>query len=213
MITKQFSALGYDVRMIGSLEDEIIVWTHGFSESVDGCIVADVSGTDWNRDFSPWPAEALDRRSEAFSGGADDYLKILTETLMPQGEQLWPNVKKRIIAGYSLAGLFALYAATRVDVFDGVACGSGSMWYPNWTSYLGEHPIRIKAAAFSLGDREPMGKNRAFAAVGTCTENVVECLRRQGVSVEFRWESGGHFTDPQGRRKRCIIAAMKGVSL
>lgn len=34
------------------------------------------------------------------------------------------------IAGYSLAGLFALYALYKTDVFTRVASMSGSLWFP-----------------------------------------------------------------------------------
>ena len=41
-----------------------------------------------------------------------------------------------VIAGYSLAGLFALWAAWNSGYFRRVASVSGSLWYPGFTDYI-----------------------------------------------------------------------------
>ena len=70
-----------------------------------------VSGLDWNRDMAPWDGPAAFKQGEPFTGGADDYLRLLVEEIIPRAEKELPGPPAwRGIAGYSLAGLFALYA-------------------------------------------------------------------------------------------------------
>lgn len=46
-----------------------------------------ISGEDWNRDLTPWPAEGVFKRGENFGGKADAYLALLTETIIPRTEE------------------------------------------------------------------------------------------------------------------------------
>ena len=96
-----------------------VFWLHTFpgegekiwEQSKKQCVLICVTGIDWNRDLSPWRAEKVFDDGEDFGGGAGVYLKCLKERLVPaaEGELSWP-VKCRGIAGYSMAGLFAVYA-------------------------------------------------------------------------------------------------------
>ena len=76
----------------------------------------------WNRDLSPWPAPAVFGK-EGFGNGAADMLNEVLKICTNQE-------KTYFIGGYSLAGLFALWAAYQTDVFKGVAAASPSMWFP-----------------------------------------------------------------------------------
>ena len=40
------------------------------------------------------------------------------------------------IGGYSLAGLFSLWAAYQTDVFSGFAAASPSVWFPGFIEYM-----------------------------------------------------------------------------
>ena len=84
-------------------------------------ILAALNGFDWNRDLSPWPCDPVFKGGEAFQGKADAYLSLLSDTLLPQIEtEISDHGKKtayRVLAGYSLAGLFALYSACSSDLF------------------------------------------------------------------------------------------------
>ena len=51
---------------------------------------------------------------------------------------------KVVLGGYSLAGLFALWAATRTDTMYGVAAASPSVWFPGWPGYEAAHPIQTQ---------------------------------------------------------------------
>lgn len=62
-----------------------------------------------------------------FTGGADNYLRLLTEEIIPAAEKEINGVPCwRGIAGYSLAGLFALYGIYQTDLFSRVGSMSGS---------------------------------------------------------------------------------------
>ena len=108
----------------------------GAVSSTAGCppfTLAAISDLDWNRDMSPWNSPAAFKGGEAFAGGADDCLRLLVEEIMPRAEkELAGPPAWRGIAGYSLAGLFALYAVYRTDVFSRVGCMSGSLWFPGF---------------------------------------------------------------------------------
>ena len=73
----------------------------------------------WNRDLSPWPAPAV-FGNEDFGEGAVETLAFLLDNVVPAGKA--PGAKT-FLGGYSLAGLFALWAGYRTDRFDGIICG------------------------------------------------------------------------------------------
>lgn len=65
----------------------------------------------WNRDLAPWDSPEAFKGGEPFTGGADDYLRLLVGDILPRAESgLTGAPAWRGIVGYSLAGLFALYA-------------------------------------------------------------------------------------------------------
>ena len=75
--------------------------------------------------------------NDAFGDGAGETLSgVLTELNNPG--------KKYYLGGYSLAGLFALWAAYQTDVFSDVAAASPSMWFPGFTGYMEEHHIKSR---------------------------------------------------------------------
>ena len=84
---------------------------------------------DWNRDFSPWEAPAA-FGTERFAGQGRNTLRWLTEECIPYIEKTY-DVKdcEYWLMGYSLAGLFALWAGYECDMFSGIVCCSGSMWF------------------------------------------------------------------------------------
>lgn len=150
------------------------------------------SVTDWNRDLSPWPAAAV-FRGQPFDGQAG-------ETLQWLGEQIEPGAACRVIGGYSLAGLFSLWAFYETGLFRGAASCSGSLWFPGWLEYAQTKSApRGSALYLSLGEKEPRARNPLMAQVGACTEAQLELARSQGMEAVLRWHPGGHFQDPPGR--------------
>ncbi len=153
-----------------------------------------VQAEDWNRDLSPWPAEKVFKRGEDFAGMADDTIRELTELVRPYREKY----RKLILAGYSLAGLFALYACTKTDLFDACLSASGSLWYPGWTEYLQEHPVLADTVYLSLGDTEKNTRNPRMATVEDNTRRCADIIA-SWAEVILEMNPGNHFNDPSGR--------------
>src|SRR5574344_2230774 len=112
---------------------------------------------DWNADFSPWKANAV-LGKEAFAGKAQSTLDELISECILRIEAGY-NVETRYIAGYSLAGLFALWAFLGSKYFAGVASCSGSLWFPHWLGYIKETEVPYGCNIYlSLGDAEEKQK-------------------------------------------------------
>lgn len=164
---------------------------------------------DWNDSLSPWPAPACFRGGGAFGGHADRFLQTLTESILPAAErELGLAPTRRALCGYSLAGLFALYALYRTDRFTHIASASGSLWYDGFPDFLRIHAPRVPTARvrLSLGDREEFTKNPRLAAVGSATRETVQILRSQHLDVTLTMNPGNHFFEPDARLSRLIEA-------
>lgn len=166
-----------------------------------GWTVVSVEEIDWNRELSPWPAKAVFRGQADFGGGAEAFLKELARDIIPAVEaDLQP--KMRAVCGYSLAGLFSVYAAMETDLFGAAASVSGSMWYPGFADFVCQREKSLKAAYFSVGDREKLGRNRAFHTIEEDTKRIAAALEARGAKTVFELNPGGHFVDPAGRMRR-----------
>ena len=78
--------------------------------------------------MAPWDGPEAFKNGKPFSGGADDYLRLLVEEILPKAEkQLSSPPALRGIMGYSLAGLFGLYTIYQTDEFSWRGM-SGSLW-------------------------------------------------------------------------------------
>lgn len=171
-------------------------------------VLVSAEGVDWDRDLSPWPAEGV-FRGQSFTGGAEDYLNRFTGELIPALEGKLPCMpRRRILAGYSLAGLFSLWAAYRCDRFDAVASVSGSLWYDGFLDFMRENALSpsVKAVYLSLGDREKNAKNPRMARVEDATREAAALLReRTGLPVPFELNPGGHFRDVPERIAKALL--------
>ena len=164
----------------------------------------------WNDDLSPWSAPPAWGR-QGFGGRAGDTL-VWLEQAVP-GIRRQYSVKedgKVILGGYSLAGLFALWAATRTDTLYGVAAASPSVWFPGWSEYEVAHPIQAQHVYLSLGDREEYTKNQTMAAVGDNIRTLHSTLTRCGRDCRLEWNAGGHFKDADLRTARAFAWVMEG---
>ena len=167
---------------------------------VDFCLLA-IKVQNWNRDLSPWPAPAVFGK-EGFGNGAadtlDEVLKICTD-----------QEKTYFIGGYSLAGLFALWAAYQTDVFKGVAAASPSMWFPGFAEYMRENTIHTHSVYLSLGDREEKTRNPVMATVSDRIREAHDVLRKQGVNTILEWNQGNHFKDADKRTAKAFAWVME----
>ena len=94
-----------------------------------------VKVNDWNNDLSPWVAPPVFGK-EPFGDGAKATLDYLQREIISSfvGRSIY-------LGGYSLAGLFALWAAYQTDAFSGVAAVSPSVWFPRFEKYAMSNPI------------------------------------------------------------------------
>lgn len=155
-----------------------------------------ISALDWNHDMVPWDSPSAFKNSEPYTGGADDYLRLLTEEIIPTAERELSGVPCwRGIAGYSLAGLFALYAIYQTDLFSRVNSMSGSLWFPGIKDYIFSHePKRWpEHMYFSLGNKESKTRNSILKYVQQNTEEIQAFYQGKGIDTAFQMTPGNHY--------------------
>ena len=152
-----------DEHELKSMDNEIAATAQGTAHPF---LFAAVPVESWNDELSPWEAPAVWGK-ESFGGDAADTLHFLTEQVIPTLKQRFalPENVKIILGGYSLAGLFALWASTQTDLFYDVAA-SPSVWFPDWMEFEQQRPIQTQHIYLSLGDKEEHTKNAVMAVVG-----------------------------------------------
>ena len=192
-------------------EGSITVLVHGVEDAEAeriaaalGVRIAVPRGIVWNRDLSPWAAEKVFPKGEPFTGGGEAYLEELRRDILPAlgGGRL-------MIAGYSMGGMFALYAALSLGVFEAAASASGSMWFPGFTDWMRSAEGKLPRAYLSVGDREKLGKNPAFASIEDKTREAEEILQEKGTEVFFELNPGNHFAEPEKRLEKAIRHIVK----
>ncbi|MCR4727716.1 MAG: esterase [Lachnospiraceae bacterium] len=161
--------------------------------------------SDWNKELSPWKAPAVFGK-EGFGDGAgatlDEILKYCVD-----------RSKTYIIGGYSLAGLFSLWAATKTDRFKGVAAASPSVWFPGFSEYLEDNKLQCERVYLSLGDKEAKSRNPVMADVGDKIIKAKELFSAQGADCFFEWNEGNHFKDADLRTAKAFLWVMEGQQL
>ncbi|MCR4930281.1 MAG: esterase [Lachnospiraceae bacterium] len=155
---------------------------------------------DWNNDLSPWKAPAV-FGNESFGDGAENTLEELLKLCADKGKTYY-------IGGYSLAGLFALWAAFKTDVFAGVAAASPSVWFPDFDEYMEKNEIKTDTIYLSLGDREEKTRNPVMATVGDRIRKAHVFLKDNGVNCILEWNSGNHFKEPDIRTAKAFAWVM-----
>ena len=166
-----------------------------------------VGNIDWNHDMSPWYMPSICSKEKFFSGGADEYLRLLIDEILPKAKELIEGEPEFTgIAGYSLAGLFAVYTMYKTDVFDRVACMSGSLWFSDFIEYCkrNEYKRLPDKIYFSLGDKEANTRNPVLKTVQDKTIELSEYFKNLGSEVIFELNPGNHFTDT-------VLRSAKGI--
>ena len=172
---------------------------------------------EWARALMPWADDAVSRDAEV-GRHAPDTLRFIEHTLLPWLRERF-GALPCIIGGYSLGGLFALWAARNTDAFAAVAAASPSLWINGLGEYAAAHPILSPQATahhslnttlqistpqhittttpihLSLGDREEHCRNQRMKRIGDCVraEHTLLCQQLSPTAVTLRWHEGGHF--------------------
>ena len=204
-----FSTQGKMVSIFPSLEANApIIYLNTFSDEgqkvyeasqAAGCppftLVA-ISDLDWNHDMVPWDSPPAFKNAEPCTGGADDYLRLLIDEIIPTAEKEIDGVPRwRGVAGYSLAGLFSLYAIYRTDLFSRVGSMSGSLWFPGMKEYILSHEPKCRPDCiyFSLGDKESKTRNPVLRSVRQNTEEIQASYQGKGIDTVFQLNPGNHY--------------------
>lgn len=219
----EFESAGKLIRLYGTEKGSplIIMNTAGTeSSAVFECAkkltaspftLASVSGIKWNDEMTPWPSPPVSSWDTPYSGLADKYLSQLEETIIPEIiSRLGAEPEYIAAAGYSLGGLFALYALFRSDIFSRAASISGSLWYPGFADFAGANELKGSPSLIyvSLGDREAKKGSPVMRSVQEKTESIVSAFRQKGLNVIFEMNTGSHFSQSEMRTAKAIKALL-----
>ena len=167
-----------------------------------------ISALDWNHDMVPWDSPPAFKNADPCTGGADDYLQLLTEEIIPTAEKKIAGVPCwRGIAGYSLAGLFALYSIYQTDVFSRVGSMSGSLWFSGMKEYIFSHEPRCRPdhMYFSLGDKASKTRNPVLKSVQQNTEEIRTFYHSKGIDTVLQMNPGNHYNHAAERTAAGIV--------
>ena len=167
---------------------------------------------DWTIDLMPWPDGNISRDPEAGKHGQET-LAFILEDLIPELEQRYGALPV-ILGGYSLGGLFALWASCQTDRFKAVAAASPSVWIHGWLPFAKKNAPMVEAVYLSLGDREEHVKNQAIARVGDNLRAFYDLIQKQlpPECSTLVWEEGGHFNENAGRVARAFAWCMSATA-
>lgn len=168
--------------------------------------------SDWNSELSPWQAASVFGKEE-FGDGAEDTLSFITDSLMPDINDKYNgmNGKYCIIAGYSLAGLFALWSGFRTEAFSGIAAVSPSVWFPEFVGFTEKGDVKAENVYLSLGDREALTRNPVMGTVAECINEEYRILTEKNVNCVLEWNKGNHFKNVEMRMAKGIAWVINNV--
>ena len=153
--------------------------------------------SDWNRDLSPWEAPAVFGDHD-FGAGAEETLReVLSLCEDPE--------KTYYLGGYSLAALFALWAAFRTDRFSGIAAASPSMWFPGFVDFIRANECKSDCIYLSLGNKEEKARNPVMATVGDRMREAFSILKERNLDCILEWNEGNHFRDADIRTAKGFV--------
>lgn len=187
----------------------------------------------WEENFSPWCAPRVFAKGPNFGDGAQKTLDTLINHVIPWTEsELTDPPTYRVLVGYSLAGLFNLWAGVSQQVargcqpgtatgstgapaapqpaatFQRIGAVSGSFWFPGLLDYvdrqLSEGAVGLTHAYLSLGDREARTPNPQIMHVRENAELLASKLENAGITSTFELNRGNHFQNVEGRMQKAL---------
>lgn len=186
------------------------------SLNVKPCHLLIVNHPDWNDCYSPWPIPSPFEKEGVFQGFGKKTLASLTNLVLPQAEaRLQSVVTERAVVGYSMAGLFSLYAALWHPIFSLGASVSGALWAPGLIDFLRSGILNennsLQRFYFSLGNKERKTRHPVLAPLAEQTLQAEQLLREAGISTTYEINPGNHFTEPDWRMAKAIQWLLEGV--
>ena len=171
-----------------------------------------IGNVDWDADMSPWAISPISKNDTPCSGGADAYLKQFSSVILPYILKELPSRPKYLaLAGYSLAGLFAIYVMYKTNLFARIASASGSFWYPDFKKFvIANKPFKVpEKIYFSLGDKEAKTHNAFLKSVEENTRFLKNHFSQAGIKTTFELNVGNHFQDTTNRMAKGIAWILK----
>ena len=198
----------------------------------EGVSLVNVGVDLWEENFSPWYAPRVFAKGPNFGDGAQKTLDTLINQIIPWAEsELTESPAYRVLVGYSLAGLFSLWAgvtqagvspqvargcqpgAPHVDAvptptFQRIGAVSGSFWFPGLLDYVDQQlsggAVGLTHAYLSLGDREARTPNPQIMHVRENAELLANRLESAGITSTFELNRGNHFQNVEGRMQKAL---------
>lgn len=187
----------------------------------------------WEENFSPWCAPRVFSKGPNFGDGAQKTLDTLINQVIPWTESdLTEPPAYRVLVGYSLAGLFSLWAGVSQQVarvcqpddvssqpgapyvdasvatFQRIGAVSGSFWFPGLLDYVDQQlsggAVGLTHAYLSLGDREARTPNPQIMHVRENAELLASKLKNAGITSTFELNRGNHFQNVEGRIQKAL---------
>lgn len=160
-----------------------------------------IPNKEWTKVLSPWPTPKNFPKHLRCAGEAEQYLESTFDPIVAKVKEFFPQSKYQILAGYSLAGLFSLWAACKESRFNRICAVSGSFWYPDFEEWFFENlPNPLPTTVyFSSSVQECQSKNTYLSSLKPTIQKIEEYLSKQGVWTIFEINKGNHFQDATER--------------
>ena len=193
--------------------NKVVIWpgNFGFKEMIKilsnktikkDYIILSFQVNDWDNELSPWESKGI--RNEYFKGDGSKTLYYIINDFLPYFENKFPIIKNKpkIIGGYSLSGLFSLYAFYSTNIFIGVGGFSPSLWFENWNEFIHKNEIKNNGSYvyLSLGDIEEKN-NEGDLSIGCKVRDFYEIISKDLNVKECIYEinEGDHFDNVEYR--------------
>ena len=197
------------VYLLGNVAD------HSSVQVPEGVSLVNVGVDLWEENFSPWCAPRVFAKGPNFGDGAQKTFDTLINHVIPRAEsELTDPPTYRVLVGYSLAGLFSLWAGlsqaciTPISTFQRIGAVSGSFWFPGLLDYVDQQlsggAVGLTHAYLSLGDREARTPNPQIMHVRENAELLASKLKNAGITSTFELNRGNHFQNVGGRMQKAL---------
>ena len=175
-------------------------------------VLAAFTISDWETELAPWADPALSQRPEVGTQ-AGATLDFVANALLPELQGLYGTLPV-ILGGYSLAGLFVLWAAYQQPLFAAVAAASPSVWIRDWMPFVQSRTLLTPDVYLSLGVKEEKTRNSALAWVGDNIRAYHDLLTHSlgEEHTALVWHNGGHFTECTLRLAQAITWCINRIT-
>ena len=179
-------------------------------------IVVAIPNTDRSRDLTPPSAQGSDREDFPTHGGADAFLRFISDELMPWVDRQYRTRPHATLIGHSFGGLFAIHALlTRPDVFDAYIAISPSL---QWDDQ------RLALQAAGVFESTPELTADLYMTVGNEGRALLGGVRKLAAALDehapkrFRWafrlmEEESHGSVPLRSTRQGLEAVFDGWNL